>query len=73
MIKIKVKEGKGKTCVEGEIRDLVVEAGCVIWALKDLIKREQLMPDEDMKTYLTAFVLADKQEDVIEFLKKINF
>jgi hypothetical protein len=73
MIKIKVKEGKSKAEASGAVIDLIADAGVVIWALKDMITREKWMPVEDMKTYLTAFVLADKQEDVVEFLKKINF
>jgi hypothetical protein len=69
MIKVKVKDKKATTRVEGEIRDLVVEAGCVIWALKDLIKTEHIMPEEDVNTYLAAFALGDNQKDVTEILR----
>jgi hypothetical protein len=69
MIKVKVKDKKATTRVEGEIRDLVVEAGCVIWALKDLIKTEHIMPEEDVNTYLAAFALGDNQKDVTKILR----
>jgi hypothetical protein len=68
MIKVKVKDNKATTRVEGEIRDLVVEAGCVIWALKDMIKTEHIMPEEDINAYLAAFALGDNQKDVIKIL-----
>jgi hypothetical protein len=69
MIKIKVKDGKGETEVDGAVIELMADAGVIIRALKDMIKRERLMPDKEMKTYLTAIVLADKSEDVAKFLK----
>lgn len=69
MIKIKVKEGKAKTEVNGTVIDLIVDAGVAIWALKEMIQKEHLMPDEDMKVYLTGIVLADNQENVVRFLE----
>ena len=69
MIKVKVKDKKATTRVEGEMGDLVVEAGGVIWALKDMIKTEHIMPEEDINAYLAAFALGDNLKDVVKILK----
>jgi hypothetical protein len=69
MIKVEVKDLKGRSCAEGKQRNLVIEAGLVIWVLKDLIRTEHIMPEEDMNAYLAAFALGDNQEDVTKILK----
>lgn len=69
MIKVEVKDLTGKACAEGKQRDLVIEAGLVIWALKDLIRTKHIMPEKDMNAYLAVFALGDNQEDVAKILR----
>jgi hypothetical protein len=73
MIKIKVKDVMGETEVNGTESELIADAGMAIWTLKKMMQKKHLMLEEDMKLYLTGIILSDTEEDVVEFLKKINF
>ena len=71
MIKIKITNGNAKMKVEGRCDVLLAEAGVAIWSIKDMLRDEDIINEDDLKNYLMTFVLADNWEQTTEFLNDL--